>query len=118
MKLVHGDIMEIREKQKPYVAVYIRELPMMSASDFRRARDGLIRFGQSRGLKVDDIFEEKLESVPDAFTQMIAKLQAVKGNVLIIPGVHHLTGLGNHPMEVLAAFHSYGIEILIAGHVE
>ncbi|GAA3153046.1 hypothetical protein JOF29_008710 [Kribbella aluminosa] len=118
MKLVHGEIMEIVEKKEPFVAVYIREFPLMSATEMRRARDGLISFARSRGLVVNEIFEEKPETVPNAFAAMNAKFQASTGNVLIMPGVHHLAGLGDNPLDVLKAFHSYGVEVLIAGHVE
>jgi hypothetical protein len=101
-----------------YVAGYFREHMLMDAAEMDRARRWLVSAAKSRGLDIDAIFIEHLETVPEAFAAMIEKLQAAGPKVLIIPGAHHLAGLGNHPLVVLEALTCDGIEVIFAPHVE
>jgi hypothetical protein len=101
-----------------YVAGYFREHMLMDAAEMDRARRGMVSVAKSRGLDIDAIFIEHLETAPEAFAAMIEKLQASGPKVLIIPGAHHLAGLGNHPLVVLQALKCGGVEVIFAPHVE
>ncbi|QNE22380.1 hypothetical protein F1D05_36405 [Kribbella qitaiheensis] len=92
----------------------------MSATEMARAQDGLLKFATQKGFNIDhvEIFVEKLETVPDAFQKLIEKMTAQGERTVIIPGIHHLAGLGSPPLAVVEAFTADGVHVLVAGHVE
>jgi hypothetical protein len=110
--VVNQGIVEAR-----YVAGYFREHMLMDAAEMDRARRGMVSAAKSHGLDIDAIFVERLETVPEAFAAMIEKLQASGSNVLVIPGAHHLAGLGNHPLVILEAL-KCDVEVIFAPHVK
>lgn len=114
------ETMEIEAPTKPYVAIYLREHMLMTASEMARAQHDLMSFAGRRGYDLDqvEIFVEKLETVPDAFARMADKLSRPGDHVVIVPGIHHLAGLGDPPLAVLQAFTADGVQVLMAGHVE
>ncbi|TDW22116.1 hypothetical protein [Kribbella kalugense] len=119
MTIASGVATEMEPSNKPYVAIYFREHVMMSAGEMARARRDLLSFATRRGFGLEvDLFVEKLETVPDAFARMAKKLSGPGGHVVIVPGIHHLAGLGNPPLAVLQAFTADGVQVLMAGHVE
>ncbi|GAB3948690.1 hypothetical protein GCM10029976_080390 [Kribbella albertanoniae] len=90
----------------------------MTPAEMARAQRGLIEFAERRGLVLSEIFIEKLESVPEAFAKLAARVSEPGERIVIIPGIHHLAGLGDPPLSVLRAFAADGVQVLIAGHVE
>ncbi|HMJ22823.1 MAG TPA: hypothetical protein VK513_12980 [Terriglobales bacterium] len=112
--------MEADNSTSPYVAIYLREHMLMSAGEMARAQQDLMSFAARKGYALDkvEIFVEKIETVPDAFAKMADKLSCSGEHVVIVPGIHHLAGLGNPPLAVLQAFTADGVQVLIAGHVE
>jgi hypothetical protein len=113
-----GGSVETGEKPRPYVAAYVRKHVLMTPAEMAQARDGIIRFAAARGLGVPEIFIEDLETVPEAFAKLAHKLERSGERIVILPGVHHLAGLGTPPLAALAAFTADGVQVLIAGHVE
>lgn len=101
-----------------YVAAYFREHMLMDANEMERARSGMVALAKSRGLEIDGIFIEHLETVPDAFASMVDKFRTASSKVLIIPGVHHLAGMDSNPLMVLEALKDDGVEVIFAAHVE
>ncbi|QNE21640.1 hypothetical protein F1D05_31620 [Kribbella qitaiheensis] len=106
------------QKPAPYVAAYIRRHVLMTPREMAQAQQGIIAFARARGLEIAEIFVEELETVPDAFARMAEKLHGTGERVVILPGVHHLAGLGSPPLVALQAFTADGVQVLIAGHVE
>ncbi|GAA1685433.1 hypothetical protein GCM10009745_32410 [Kribbella yunnanensis] len=120
MTITNGVDMEADAPTRTFVAIYLREHMMMTAGEMARAQKGLLAFAERKGYDLDKIemFVEKRETVPDAFARMAEKLSGPGEHVVIVPGIHHLAGLGDPPLAVLAAFNADGVQVLIAGHVE
>ena len=72
--------------QAGFVAGYFREHMLMTAGEMQQARSRLVSTARSRGLNVDAIFIERLETVPDAFAAMVEKLQTPGPNVPVTTG--------------------------------
>jgi hypothetical protein len=49
---------------------------------------------------------------------MIERFHGATRKILIVPGVHHFGGLGNHPLIVLEALKADGVQVIFAPHVE
>jgi len=120
MTITNGAAMEVDAASEPYVAVYLREHMLMTATEMARAQADLMHFAQRQGFDLDrvEIFVEKMETVPDAFAKMADKLSGPGIHVVIVPGIHHLAGLGDSPLAILRAFNADGVEVLLTGHVE
>ncbi len=120
MTTTNGVTMEASASTKTFVAIYLREHMLMTAGEMARAQDDLLSFAERKGYDLDkvEIFVEKLETVPDAFAKMAEKLSGPGAHVVIVPGIHHLAGLGDPPMAVLRAFTADGVLVLMARHVD
>lgn len=112
--------MEADASMTTFVAIYLREHMLMTAGEMARAQKDLLSFAERKGYNLDmvEIFIERMESAPDAFAKMAEKLGAPGEHVVIVPGIHHLAGLGSPPLAVFRAFAADGVQVLIAGHVE
>lgn len=110
--------MEVETPDRPFVAAYLREHMLMTASEMAWAQRGLIEFAERRGLVLNEIFIERLESAPEAFAKLADRLNVPGQRIVILPGTHHLAGLGDHPVAVLKAFANDRVQVLIADHIE
>jgi hypothetical protein len=120
MTIASGAAMEADATAQIYVAIYLREHMLMTAGEMAGAQRDLLAFAERKGYNLDriEIFVEKLETAPDAFAKMVEKLFGPGGRVVIVPGIHHLAGLGSPPLAVLRAFTADGVQVLTAGHVD
>lgn len=120
MTITNGVAVKADASTRTFVAIYLREHMLMTAGEMARAQRDLLSFAESKGYDLDkvEIFIEKLETVPDAFARMAEKVSGPGENVVIVPGIHHLAGLGNPPMAVVDAFVADGVQVLMARHVD
>ncbi len=120
MTITNGAIMEANASTETFVAIYLREHMLMTAGEMARAQRDLLSFAEKKGYALDnvEIFVEKLETAPDAFAKMAEKLSGPGEHVVIVPGIHHLAGLGSPPLAVFRAFAADGVQVLTAGHVD
>ncbi|GAB3929485.1 hypothetical protein GCM10029976_029200 [Kribbella albertanoniae] len=119
MTIIHGEIMEIKKPTRPFVAIYLRELKPMTASEMAHATSFLMTRARRRGFNPDEveIFVEKLETAPAAFQKMADKLTERGERVMMIPSIKDLDGLGSPPLAVIEALTADRVEVLITGPV-
>ncbi len=92
---------------------YFREQLFMGARQKAEIRDQLAASAERRGYELGKVFEEKVETMPDAFAALVAAAMNDHAAV-IVPNLEHLSGHGD-PMRLRHHLaEATGQEVIIA----
>jgi hypothetical protein len=97
----------------PVIHGYFREHMFMGSREKADIRARMDRTAQQRGYRLGKVFEEKVETTPEAFRALV--VAAVRdGAAVIVPGLEHLAIHGHavEIKEVLAA--AIGEDVLLS----
>lgn len=95
---------------------YVNEHFMMGPSELAAMRRDLVECAVTEGCELAAIYIERTETSPVAWRALHKRLtDNADPNVLIVPGLHHLS-TGGHPVEVRNALLGSGTTVLIAAH--